>query len=196
MGAAFTPDEQLLIKKDLITTARKYLAKYGMKKTSVDQLVAEVGISKGAFYKFYETKEALFFDVLESVHEEIYIGANKLLAASTGRPPQERMEEAMLYALSVFSETSILNFLVDEFPSVLRKLPKEKIASHAEEDSINISALLNKHGIFLPQSPEFISSLVRAMASLAREKAVIGDACYEDVLKFLIHSACTQLLPN
>ena len=156
MGAAFTPDEQLLIKKDLITAARKYLAKYGMKKTSVDQLVAEVGISKGAFYKFYETKEALFFDVLESVHEEVYIGANKVLAASSGRPSVERLEEAMLYTLSVFSETSILNFLVDEFPSVLRKLPKEKIASHVEEDSINISALLNKHGIFLPHTPEFI----------------------------------------
>ena len=134
--------------------------------------------------------------MLESIHEEVFIGANKLLAASMGRPAQERMEEVMLYALTVFSETSILNFLVDEFPTVLRKLPPEKIASHKVEDSINISALLNKHGIFLPQSPEFISSLVRAVASLAREKAVIGDACYEDVLKFLIHSACIQLLPN
>ncbi len=44
----------------------------GMKKTSVDQLTKAVGIAKGSFYKFYESKEMPFFAVLESIHSELY----------------------------------------------------------------------------------------------------------------------------
>ena len=39
-----------------------------MKKTSVDQLTKAVGIAKGSFYKFFESKEMLFFAVLENIH--------------------------------------------------------------------------------------------------------------------------------
>ena len=39
-----------------------------MKKTSVDQLTKAVGIAKGSFYKFYESKEMLFFAVLDTFY--------------------------------------------------------------------------------------------------------------------------------
>lgn len=40
----------------------------GMRQTTVDQLVEAAGISKGAFYKFYSSKEMLFLDLLEDLH--------------------------------------------------------------------------------------------------------------------------------
>lgn len=43
---------------------------YGYKKTSVDELCRQAGISKGAFYLFFESKEALFCEVLCSVQEQ------------------------------------------------------------------------------------------------------------------------------
>ena len=38
---------------------------YGLKKTNVEEIAEAAGISKGAFYIFYESKEALFMDVIE-----------------------------------------------------------------------------------------------------------------------------------
>ena len=50
-----------------------------LKKTSVDQLTKAVGIAKGSFYKFYESKEILFFAVLEDIHAELYGVADQVL---------------------------------------------------------------------------------------------------------------------
>lgn len=190
MGAAFTEEEQLLIKKELIKTARLFLSKYGMKKTSVDQIVAEVNISKGAFYKFYETKELLFFDVLEDIHDDIYVGIDQIFEETKDLPLEIRLEKAIFYTMNIFSETSILNFFINELPLMLRKIPHEKIHLHKIDDSINIKRLLNKHHIILPYSDTFIASLVRAIVSLSRQKELIGEEHYTEVLQFIIHNAC------
>lgn len=42
-----------------------------MRKTSGDQLTQAVGITKGSFCRFLESKE-LFFAVFEDIHTELY----------------------------------------------------------------------------------------------------------------------------
>lgn len=37
------------------------------------------GTSKGAFYKFYPSKELLFFEILEDMHTEIYEASTGVL---------------------------------------------------------------------------------------------------------------------
>lgn len=143
MGAAFTPEEQAIIKADLVSAGRKFLS--GMRKTSIDQIVAEVGISKGAFYKFYETKELLFFDVIEDIHKEVYIGAAKIFDETKNLPAIDRVEKALIYTLQIFNENSFLTFMTEEFPIMVRKLPPEKIKMHSADDALNISNLLKAH---------------------------------------------------
>jgi len=62
---AFTDFETEHLRKALLKETRHCAVTLGMKKTSVDQLTRAVGIAKGSFYKFYESKEMLFFAVLE-----------------------------------------------------------------------------------------------------------------------------------
>ena len=64
---AFTDYETEQLHKALLKETRRCAVTLGMKKTSVDQLTKAVGIAKGSFYKFYESKEMLFFAVLESI---------------------------------------------------------------------------------------------------------------------------------
>ena len=65
---AFTEYETEQLRKALLKETRRCAVTLGMKKTSVDQLTKAVGIAKGSFYKFYESKEMLFFAVLEGIH--------------------------------------------------------------------------------------------------------------------------------
>ena len=69
---AFTDYETEQLRKALLKETRHCAVTLGMKKTSVDQLTKAVGIAKGSFYKFYESKEMLFFAVLENIHSELY----------------------------------------------------------------------------------------------------------------------------
>ena len=93
---AFTDYETEQLRKALLKETRRCAVTLGMKKTSVDQLTKAVGIAKGSFYKFYESKEMLFFAVLEGIHSELYNVADRALSENGGVPPSERTAKAVL----------------------------------------------------------------------------------------------------
>lgn len=69
MARSFTQTEKDNIRSKLIDECEKSWATYGYKKTSIDELCSKVGISKGAFYAFFESKEHLFCRVLDVLQE-------------------------------------------------------------------------------------------------------------------------------
>jgi len=71
MATAFTDTEKEFIEKKLKEVAYDCLLKYGVRKTTVDQIVQMTGIAKGSFYKFYDSKEILFFTVLEDYKNQL-----------------------------------------------------------------------------------------------------------------------------
>ena len=74
MAVAFSEEEKRFINDKLKEAARECLSRYGVKKTTVDQLVQMAGIAKGSFYKFYDSKEILFFTVLEDYRKSLLEG--------------------------------------------------------------------------------------------------------------------------
>ena len=85
---AFSDFEAEQIYKALLAETRRCAVTLGMRKTSVDQLTQAVGISKGSFYKFFDSKELLFFAVLEDIHTELYDVADGVLRENTGAQPR------------------------------------------------------------------------------------------------------------
>ena len=102
---AFTDYETEQLRKALLKETRHCAVTLGMKKTSVEQLTKAVGIAKGSFYKFYESKEMLFFAVLENVHSELYGVADHALSEANGLPPSERAAKAVLAVCRRLSDT-------------------------------------------------------------------------------------------
>ena len=103
---AFTDYETEQLRKALLKATRHCAVTLGMKKTSVEQLTKAVGIAKGSFYKFYESKEMLFFAVLENIHSELYGVADHALSETDGLPPSERAAKAVLAVCRRLSDTA------------------------------------------------------------------------------------------
>ena len=59
MATAFTDEEKKIIRKKLERAAKECLQRYGVRKTTVDQMVAMADISKGSFYSFYSSKNIM-----------------------------------------------------------------------------------------------------------------------------------------
>ena len=76
---AFTDEQNRLICRNLIREARCCGVTVGMRKTTVEQLANAVGISRGSFYKFFDSKELLFFAMLEDIHTECFAAAQNAL---------------------------------------------------------------------------------------------------------------------
>lgn len=193
MASAFTSEERKKIHKELIDSAKKMASKYGMKGTSVEQLAKSAGISKGMFYKFYPSKEMLFFEMLESMHSEIYGTAEKILRERTDLGERERLAEAFMAALNTMERLGMEDFWENDIPYLLRKIPEDILEEHYHSDEEHISELIKISGINISLPSDVVSSLIRALILTMSHQKEIGKY-YPQVLKILVSSVCSSLI--
>ncbi|QEH67625.1 TetR/AcrR family transcriptional regulator [Cellulosilyticum sp. WCF-2] len=196
MATAFSENEIQIIHKQLKACAKECLTKYGVKKTTVDQLVAGASISKGAFYKFYESKEMLFFEAIHEIETEIYDHAITILKTRMDLSPSERLEEALFYACQVLESSNLLHFMKHELDYLIRKLPPDFIKQHLDEEASLINQIIKDSGIQFNLDPNLILSVVHSIIYLAPRRSIIDEAYYEPALRFIIKGACEQLCKN
>ncbi len=124
MARGFTDREKENIKCNLQEACKKSWTQYGYKKTSVDELCRQVGISKGAFYLFFESKEALFCEVLCSVQEQICTAASGIIEKQKDK---HGVAEALKY---IYREYDKNNFLYEsssmDYTILMNKLSEEQ----------------------------------------------------------------------
>ena len=132
MARSFTEREKENIKRSLRKACKQSWTQYGYKKTSVDELCRQVGISKGAFYLFFESKEALFCEVLCSVQEQICNAALEIIEKHKGK---YGVAEALKL---IYREYDKNNFLYNsdsmDFTILMNKLSEEQ-AKKIEESN-------------------------------------------------------------
>ena len=189
---AFSDFETEQIYKALLAEARHCAATLGMRKTSVDQLTQAVGISKGSFYKFFDSKELLFFAVLEDIHTELYEVADRALREHVGLPPAERAATAILAVCRRMSETGVMAFIENDVTSLLQRLPENIKSEHYHDDETHIRALLESNALIPNGGAELATATVRGLILTISQKAQIG-AQYPQVLDLLVHGACIEL---
>lgn len=187
---AFSDFEAEQIRKALLAEARRCAAMLGMRKTSVDQLTQAVGISKGSFYKFYDSKELLFFAVLEDIHAELYDVADGELHENIDLPSAERASKAILAVCKRMADTGMMTF--NDVPSLLQRLPDSVKAEHYHDDETHIHALLEANVLVSRGGAALATTAVRGLILTVSRKKQIGEL-YPQVLKLLVHGACTEL---
>ena len=189
---AFSDFETEQIRKALLKETRRCAVMLGMRKTSVEQLTQAVGISKGSFYKFYESKELLFFAVLEDIHTELYEVADRALHDNIILLPAERAAAAILAVCRRMSDTGVMTFIENDVAALLQRLPENIKAEHYHDDETHIRALLEENDLIPKGEMELATATVRGLILTISHKEQIG-ALYPQVLNLLVHSACTEL---
>ncbi len=189
---AFSDFETEQIRKALLKETRRCAVMLGMRKTSVEQLTQAVGISKGSFYKFYESKELLFFAVLEDIHTELYEVADRALHDNIILLPAERAAAAILAVCRRMSDTGVMTFIENDVAALLQRLPENIKAEHYHDDETHIRALLEENELIPKGEMELATATVRGLILTISHKEQIG-ALYPQVLNLLVHSACTEL---
>jgi AcrR family transcriptional regulator len=193
MATAFSQDERDKLKAALLKAAQQCAAKYGMKKTSVDDLAASVGISKGMFYKFYQSKEMLFFEMMEQLHTRIYGKAKEVLVNRLDLPAGERMAEAFLAAIATMEETAMLDFYENDLNYLLRKIPDDILKAHYHSDEQHIQALMELAGVNFSVPLNVASAVIISLVLTVSHRREIGD-CYPQALKLLAYSTCKSIV--
>lgn len=195
MAKAFTEQEADIILQNLKAAARRYAASRGVRKTTVDELAREAGISKGAFYKFYPSKEMLFFEILEDMHTEIYAASAEVLKQNRANSSADRAAEAVLAACKIMVESGMMDFMEQDAAFLLRKIPAEVQEKHYHSDEVHIKELLSNAGLEPNGGMELAAATVRGLFLTVSHRENIGPL-YPQVLDMLVRGACQRLFPG
>ncbi len=176
MARSFSETEKDNIRNKLINECEKSWVAIGYKNTKIDELCSKVGISKGAFYTFFDSKEHLFcrvFDIFQERH--------KVLEETLPKFPVKEDISHMLKQLYLeYDKTNILTQRNSpDFISFLNRAPKEWI-----EKSLKISKNFIADNIFnsnlkLKMSKEKAIGIFNALLAILTSKDIIGYDHFE-----------------
>ena len=193
MDTAFTSEEKEVIRKKLHKVAKECLQRYGVKKTTVDQMAAMVDISKGSFYNFYSSKEMLFFKVLEEYQIDVMNRLTEQLGMET-KIDTNRLVQLLYDFYQDFRYSFMYTiFKNHEMELLLRKLPKEAITNHHLIDDRMVKKIVSRINIRENVSVEIVSALFRTIAMTILHIEEIGEEQFDIALKFVIQGIVEQI---
>lgn len=193
MATAFTSEEKEVIRKKLHKVAKECLQRYGVKKTTVDQMAAMADISKGSFYNFYSSKEMLFFTVLEEYQIDVMNRLTEQLGMEA-KIDTNRLVQLLYDFYQDFRYSFVYTiFKNHEMELLVRKLPKEVITNHHLIDDRMVKKIVSRINIRENVSVEIVSALFRTIAMTILHIEEIGEEQFDTTLKLVIQGIVEQI---
>jgi AcrR family transcriptional regulator len=185
----FTESEKEQIRQCLLTKGKELFIQYGFSKTSIDDIVQACGIGKGSFYKFFSSKEELFY-VIVNGQEEI---RNRLIVEhlQENLPPREMISSFFHLAFRLADENPLLQqwFQDGENERIIRKLPG-RLIENSTQDNVKsgiffIQSLIDR-GVLKENDPEVIAGVFGAILMLRSFKERLGPDLFPKIMEVII----------
>jgi AcrR family transcriptional regulator len=199
MPKGFTQQEREKIRSRLIDSGRKLFETYGIRKTNVEELTRAAGISKGAFYSFYPSKEELFMDILEEIEVEIREGLMRE-AFRTEQSQKEALKIFLKKALFAASDYPFFrNLTGEDYLYLVRKLPEERVDAHLINDGKAAADFMQTYGladIFKIKDPVLVANVFRALFFVTMHKTELGEDSYQETMDLLVEMVVDYLIED
>ena len=168
----------------------------GLKKTSLEDLTRPAGIAKSSFYTFFESKEALYLELLFLEGPK----ARRVVEDAYGKPGSavEKITRLIEAAFDVVERTPLARRLVtypEEWRQLAERLTPEDLARQRRESRAPMLALIRQaqtDGVLSKKEPEVILGAIRSVTMLIFHEKDIGSH-YEAVRSLIVRSLAEKL---
>jgi AcrR family transcriptional regulator len=195
--SGFSDKKRTYIRNELLDTGRELFARYGLKKTTISDLTEPVGIANGTFYQFFDSKEALYLELLEEEGEEL---AEQFIAESFEQyeEPKAAIEAFILAVMDEIETNPLIHQIVieDELGRLRDDFSEKELQDEQERDIAYFLPYVEawyEQGEIEGPSPEIIAHAIRSVTFLTLHKEDIP--MYESV-KETTSSALARGLTN
>ena len=174
MPRPFADEERELLRHKLRDAARLRIEEAGVRAMSVADLTRQVGISKGAFYLLYESKDALVMEVLGAVEAEMRSALQQAVVERSGTPV-ETMTQVVRALFDAVGGHPVLGLLADpeEGPHIFRMVPPDEMAARAEDDDrwfAELAQQLKADGVMSASvDDDALAAIARLSLTVARD---------------------------
>ncbi len=194
MPKGFTTEEKKIIKNNLIEKGADFFGIYGLKKTNVEDITNAVGIAKGSFYSFYNSKEELFLDVLTQAEQKMIKKVSQLLKKMK-KNPRETFKEFLYFHIQAPNENPIIQQIADKNTReyLIRKLhnnPKLEQKLQTYEYIPKFIKMWQKEGLIINKDPEILAGILKSIFTIGLDDETIeyiGRDKFPEIIENLIN---------
>lgn len=198
MPRGFNTNEKEVIKNKLLSAGRDLFSTVGLKKTSIKDLTVKAGIAQGTFYNFFESKEVIYFLLLEQ--DELEIKQKVMDIINKPREITASVFTNMIIDMFKGIENYPLIrrlYTTDEYEVLVRKLPNELLKEHSDNDMLRFEPLLDQlkseGKVDNRISNEIVTSSLRVLFLMVIHKREIGEDVFDQSLIFLAEGFALRL---
>lgn len=196
MPRPFSEREKEVIGERLRQQGYRMFSSQGLAKTNVEELASAAGISKGAFYGFYPSKEALFMDIIEETEARL----RQAILVAIDRPgpsPRKRLTAALRTAFEFLETTPMLRFFTGSDVELLfSRIEPGKLQQHLRADRAFLDELIRRSraaGMPIRASVQEIAGLLYPLVLAALHREDRGKQAFDwdlDVMLELVAAYC------
>ncbi len=173
MSKKFSEQEKEFITLRLKQECEIMWGQFGYKKSNIDELCRKVGISKGAFYLFFESKEQLFIETYKYRMHKHYELAKKEMEKS---PNNDGFYNAIM---AIYPENTqgrwLENLNGPEYQLLLARMPKntdDELMSYAQ---VLYDDIIEKYQLKFKIDPALFIKAIHAISNAALHEDELGN---------------------
>lgn len=153
------------IRDHILICAKGVFAKYGFRKTTLDDIASAAGKGKSSLYYYFKNKEEIFEEMIDREVESLKNGF--ISALDSAATPKEKLRKYILLRMELFNTMiSFFPTFRQEFGEYLSYIEKIRVRYDAEEAKIIQSILQSglEHGQFnIPNIELTTQAIIKAM---------------------------------
>lgn len=199
MPKAFSESERERIKIRLFEVGKRLINSMGVRRFVVDDLVREVGISKGSFYLFFPSREEFILSVFEAWETEYRGALIRKVTEGTGTA-RERLERFFLGAFEILErEPGLARLGSKDIQTLMERLPPERLAAHQAADGEVIRETLVRwidEGLLAGDAAEAFRGVFVAIFSIAMHREDFPSGGYGPAVRLISEALALRFAPE
>lgn len=153
-------------RRALLAAARRLFGTLGFAATSLDQVVAEAGVTKGALYHHFRNKEHLFLEVYDEVEGEL--SAHSIAAAVGASDAVDALQRGFAAFLDLALDPVVQRIALLDAASVLGTAAKLEVDARRSLAAVRAAVEVGvAQGLLEPLDPDAMAQLLIAACSQA-----------------------------
>ncbi|WP_256298274.1 TetR/AcrR family transcriptional regulator [Haloarchaeobius salinus] len=197
MSGGFSDAERERIREGLVAEGRELFSRYGLSKTTLADLTDPVGIATSTFYQFFDSKEALYLEILDREGEKLL--PQMLAPFEEHDDPEDAIVGFLTTLLDEIETNPLVRQLVIETDELDRLREHHTGTELREERERSLAYFLPyveawyEAGQVEGPSPEVVANAIRSVSFLTLHREDIGRDRYRETRDLVIRAVAKGL---
>lgn len=189
---SFTSEEREIIRNKIIDRGKECFARYGIKKTSIEDLTRDLGIAKSSFYSFFNSKEDLFLQIYTEEREALKDNLLENSFLKYRKDPDKAIKAYLHYVLDIANNHPVWRKVYIEkehLELTISRSSEEKIKNIHRENVKMIIPFFEEWataGLLIDKDARILAETTYAILSLIHLRNEIEDEDFQDIMDILI----------